>query len=147
MQKRQYRKYFSRFRKTPLQKVSEGPAPSPYLTIPDLVTERGREFAKKQAAKRRVGMRGIKTKKKLSFIQKENPTPDFLPTTSHEMLPKTALQDKEASPALPSRKLLVQKKRTVQIVSSENRSLWDALLQRAGAGGGNGEVLVSVALS
>ena len=147
MQKRQFRKYFSRFRKTPLQKVSEGPAPSPYLTTPDLVTERGREFAKKQAAKRRVGMRGIKTKEKISFIQQENPTPDFLPTTSHEMLPKTALQDKEASPALPSRKLLVQKKRTVQIVSSENRSLWDALLQRAGAGGGNGEVLVSVALS
>ncbi len=53
MQKRQFRKYFSRFRKTPLQKVSEGPAPSPYLTTPDLVTERGREFAKKQAAKRR----------------------------------------------------------------------------------------------
>ena len=120
MQKRQYQKYFSRFRKTPLQKVSEGPAPSPYLTIPDLVTERGREFAKKQAAKRRVGMRGIKTKKKLSFIQKENPTPDFLPTTSHEMLPKTALQDKEASPALPSRKLLVQKKRTVRTVSPTN---------------------------
>lgn len=94
-----------------------------------------------------MGMRGIKTKEKISFIQQENPTPDFLPTTSHEMLPKTALQDKEASPALPSRKLLVQKKRTVQIVSSENRSLWDALLQRVGAGGGNGEVLVSVALS
>ena len=147
MQKRQYQKYFSRFRKIPLQKVSEGPAPSPYLTTPDLVTERGREFAKKQAAKRRVGMRGIKTKEKISFIQQENPTPDFLPTTSHEMLPKTALQDKEASPALPSRKLLVQKKRTVQIVSSENRSLWVALLQWAGAGGGNGEVLVSVALS
>ena len=53
MQKRQYQKYFSRFRKIPLQKVSEGPAPSPYLTTPDLVTERGREFAKKQAAKRR----------------------------------------------------------------------------------------------
>ena len=141
MQKRQYQKYFSRFRKIPLQKVSEGPAPSPYLTTPDLVTERGREFAKKQAAKRRVGMRGIKTKEKISFNQQENPTPDFLPTTSHEMLPK------EASPALPSRKLLVQKKRTVQIVSSENRSLWDALLQRVGAGGGNGEVLVSVALS
>ncbi len=120
MQKRQYQKYFSRFRKIPLQKVSEGPALSPYLTAPDLVTERGREFAKKQAAKRRVGMRGIKTKEQISFIQQENPTPDFLPTTSHKMLPKTALQDKEASPALLSRKLLVQKKRTVQIVSPSN---------------------------
>ena len=119
-QKRQYQKYFSRSRKIPLQKVSEGPAPSPYLTAPDLVTEGGREFAKKQAAKRRVGMRGIKTKEQISFIQQENPTPDFLPTTSHKMLPKTALQDKEASPALLSRKLLVQKKRTVQIVSPSN---------------------------
>lgn len=89
MQKRQYRKYFFRFRKTPLQKVSEGPEPSPYLTTPDLVTERGREFAKKQAAKRRVGMRGIKTKKKLSFIQKKKPTPDFLPTTSRKRTVQT----------------------------------------------------------
>lgn len=33
------------------------------------------------------------------------------------------------------------------LLSTENRSLWDALLQRAGAGGGNGGDLVSVALS
>ena len=33
------------------------------------------------------------------------------------------------------------------LLSPENRSLWDALLQRAGAGSGNGGDLVSVALS
>ena len=110
MQKRQYRKYFSRFRKTPLQKVSEGPAPSPYLTIPDLVTERGREFAKKQAAKRRVGMRGIKIKEQISFIQKKKPTPDFLPTTSRKRTVQTV------SPINTSRPMVKGLRREVKAV-------------------------------
>ena len=37
------------------------------LPHPDPVTERGREFSKKQAAKRRVVMWGIKTKEQISF--------------------------------------------------------------------------------
>ena len=119
-QKLQYRRYFHWIKKATPQEHLEGPGVSSYAPTPNLITKRGREFAKKQAAKRRVGMRGIKTKEKKSFIQQENPTPDFLPTTSRKMLPKTALKDKEASPALPSRKLLVQKKRTVRTVSPTN---------------------------
>jgi hypothetical protein len=119
-QRQQYRRYFYRLKKPLPQERLEEPEVSSYAPTPNLITKRGREFAKKQAAKRRVDMREIKTKEQISFIQKEKPTPDFLPTTSHKMLPKTALQDKEASPALPSRKLLVQKKRTVRTVSPTN---------------------------
>lgn len=88
-QKLQYRRYFHWIKKATPQEYLEGPGVSPYAPTPNLITKRGREFAKKQAAKRRVGMRGIKIKEQISFIQKKKPTPDFLPTTSRKRTVQT----------------------------------------------------------
>ncbi len=121
-QKRQYRRYFSRLRKAPLQEVSVGLDSSPCRLDPDLIIERGREFAKKQAVKRRMVMRGIKTKEQHASIRPKETMPDFSSKVSPVVRSKAALQDVEigageASPALLPRKIPVQKKRAAQIVS------------------------------
>lgn len=79
-QKQQYRQYFYRIKKALPQEHLEGPGVSPYAPTSNLITERGREFAKKQAAKRRETARRIKTKDVLSAAQPESPA-HFSPET------------------------------------------------------------------
>lgn len=71
-QKQPYRRYFYCIKKTPPYVAEEESVVLPYAPTPNLVTERGREFAKKQAAKRSKIAREIKTKEVLTAIRQKD---------------------------------------------------------------------------
>ena len=91
-QKQRYQRYFQHIKKTPTQDISDGETISPYVPTPNLVTERGREFAKKQAAKRSKIAREIKTKEMLTVIRQKNDSLNLLPETIPQMPPEIAIQ-------------------------------------------------------
>lgn len=91
-QKQRYQRYFQHIKKTPTQDISDGETISPYVPTPNLVTERGREFAKKQAAKRSKIAREIKTKEMLTVIRQKNDSLSLLPETIPQMPPEIAIQ-------------------------------------------------------
>ena len=72
-QKRQYRRYFRHPERTSAPQDLDGPTPSLYSPPANLALERGRDLAKKQAAKRREIARRIKTKGVLSAAAPESP--------------------------------------------------------------------------
>ena len=77
-QRQQYRRYFYRIKKAPLQEHGEEDGVSPYAPTSNHVTERGREFAKKQAAKRSKVVQEIKTKEALTAIRQKDNSIDLL---------------------------------------------------------------------
>ncbi len=85
-QKQQYRRYFHWTKKATPQEHLEGPGVSPYAPTPNLITKRGREFARKQAAKCSKAAREIKTKEILTAIRQKDNSIDLLPRTA----PKTS---------------------------------------------------------
>ena len=104
-QKQQYQRYFyRRIKKAPpldglglpeslaSPGLLESPGVSPYAPTPNLVTERGREFAKKQAAKRSKIAREIKTKETLTTIRQKDGLGDFLPKTALEISSEIIVQ-------------------------------------------------------
>lgn len=124
-QKQQYQRYFHRIKKTPAQDISDGETISPYAPTPNLITERGREFAKKQAAKRSKITREIKTKEALTVIRQKDDSLDFLPKTIPQMSPEIAIQGLgktrkipteivNGQPVLLSIKKAIQKKSAVR---------------------------------
>lgn len=98
-QKQQYRQFFYRSKKTPTLEFQVSPEISPYAPTPKLVTERGREFAKKQAAKRSKIAREIKTKEMLTTIRQKGASVDFLPETISPMSPEIIGQETVQIPA------------------------------------------------
>lgn len=71
-QKRQYRRYFRYPERTSAPQALDGPTPAPYSPPANSALERGRDLAKKQAAKRREAARRIKTKDVLSAAAPED---------------------------------------------------------------------------
>lgn len=72
-QKRQYRRYFRYPERTSIPQALDGPTPTPYSPPANLALERGRDFAKKQAVKRRETARQLKTRDVFSAVQPEDP--------------------------------------------------------------------------
>lgn len=101
-QKQQYQRYFYRIKKTPPYAAAEGSVVSPYTPTPNLVTERGREFAKKQAAKRSKVAQEIKTKEMLTSIRQKDASIDFLLDTVPKMSPEFSAQRLSRTTEIPT---------------------------------------------
>ncbi len=114
-QKQQYRQYFYRIKKVPPQERWEGPEVSPYAPTSNHVTERGREFAKKQAAKRSKLVREIKTKEALTAIRQKDNSIDLLPQeVGSDGVKEIPFEMGKGRAALSSKEMAVRKKAAPQ---------------------------------
>ena len=114
-QKQQYRQYFYRIKKAPPQEHWEEHGVSPYVPTSNHVTERGREFAKKQAAKRSKLAREIKTKEALTAIRQKDNSIDLLPReVGPDGVKEIPFEMGKGRAALSSKEMAVRKKAAPQ---------------------------------
>ena len=114
-QRQQYRRYFYRLKKPLPQERLEEPEVSPYAPAPNLVTEQGREFAKKQSAKHSKLVREIKTKEALMAIrQKDNSIDLLLREIGPDGIEEISFEMGKGRVALSPKEMAKRKKATAQ---------------------------------